>query len=645
MAAADSEISAILSRTTGKISSMAARATDLLEDAISVIERPPRWEDIDGWHPQEEGLDTGRDDPLLTPAGEKERALREREARRKANRGKISFPPFPTIKMPGSPRLLSPIVPQLRTAPSAPTLNLPDVTSLPEPPVPPPFTATSPGMVDTTFTLPPIPEEGDFPALPPLMEFPELEFPEFSIPTLPLLPPPSPRPAPVDVVSSTMDSIRDKVLDGDGGISALLAKLRNDDQSNQEFLDLVLEAAGVTPGGDEGSYSAAIAELSDRIMRMLDRLSPWSLPAAVAGALRGEVSRLVGRWESLGKGPIQSGIAKNVVDYREACGSALVGFIKAVDGMADLELKMAVKAFQFAGRYAKRMTALMLELHEIQNYVGKDVALRAADDALDLYSAQLDVATLDYARISALQEREKALQQRDDSKLLEYEAKADEAQRKVRLYAAQVSAARKERDLVGLPFDLWEIQIKAQDRLTSLAEEYANLAKAEATKDKQQIETSQARIRLYEAQVKAFVQDGQRHQQIAKLDQTNIDAVVSEYKTKMRSLMAEHDQNVAAKDYDLTQQIATLDTLLSSAEAEIAKRKVDQAFRRGESEGELREYEISIDRMTALMDAEAVRLEAVTKIHLEDANIVASIARGAANSATSVAKVGILEEE
>ena len=139
--------------------------------------------------------------------------------------------------------------------------------------------------------------------------------------------------------------------------------------------------------------------------------------------------------------------------------------------------------------------------------------------------------------------------------------------------------------------------------------------------------------------------DGQRHQQIAKLDQTNIDAVVSEYKTKMRSLMAEHDQNVAAKDYDLTQQIATLDTLLSSAEAEIAKRKVDQAFRRGESEGELREYEISIDRMTALMDAEAVRLEAVTKIHLEDANIVASIARGAANSATSVAKVGILEEE
>ena len=379
---AESEIADILNRASSDAFFMASAADRAVIQAVKVIDQEFEWEDFDAFDPKEEGV-----------SGVGEPKDRESKTGNLNASSAFRFPSYPFLRLVTPPALQAAIPPPVRRLPDAPVLTLPAIAP-PEPAVVPPFSASLPETSASDFTLPAIPDTA-LPDAPAFLEFPELNIPELQLPFLELLPPPPVRPLPVEIIGETVGGIQDLIFHGPGGLTELLAQYRKDSEGANEFLALVLGASGINPTLTNNGLDAAAQEAVDRIDRMLARLDHWPLPAASKAAILTEVERLAARWRSLAAGAVAADGQARALDYQAAARDALTGFARKAQELQGLEIELALKAHAFAGRYAKRLIGVLLDVHDAQYAQQYDSALQQAEAALAGHEARLTVGLLE----------------------------------------------------------------------------------------------------------------------------------------------------------------------------------------------------------------------------------------------------------
>ena len=632
---AESEMTNILNHAGVDASSLASAASAAVRRAVTLIDQEPEWADFTAWTPQDVGMSDGSDQTPLDLVSLRERE-REAAARRDPNTdGAFRFPTYPLIKPLSFPALRAAVTLKPTALPPAPTLNVPGPRVF-APAVVPPFTGQAPSDPTTDTPLPPFPDTA-MPDGPEFLPFADLDIPELRLPYLELLPPPPPLPLPVHLVKDTMGGIQDLIFDGEGGLSALIREFRKRTQEANLFLPLVLGASGVNPLLAGNGLTTAVTDALDRIRRMLARLDTWPLPAASKAALDAEVTRLTTRWRALASGTVAASGQAKALDYQAAARDALTGFAKKAHSLYGLEIDLALKAHAFAGRYAKRMIGVLLDVHDVLHYEQYDADVRYAEAALAGHEAQLTVALLELDLAEARLEREKSLQSRNSDAIQRYAADAEESRRQVAVYAAHVGAARKERDFKRLPYDTWALQLKAAGQLTEADIAYAELAQAELAGDKALLAATDAKIRLYQEQARAFEQASTTQRQAVAAAEINNDAVIAEYRAALKTTLLQREQDVAKTEYTIDQRIALLERYLDQARVDAQRLQATRDFEEKRTEGEVKAREIAVDRINALVDTEAERLRGMAELHLTGSEITGRMAQGVASQVTRLA--------
>jgi hypothetical protein len=511
--------------------------------------------------------------------------------------------------------------------------------------------------IDTTVTLPPLPDmrTGPKPTRLPLVP---LETPTFKTPDLKL--------APINTIASDGPSFTIEFaafneaimagVQGIPGLDTLLASLRT---WEQEALDSLLPHVLATLADKirtdyepvlafhadlESRFRNRVTEETERVVStLLTTAGGWDLPAAVEVALRHTAYQIMTAQAEQARSATETQSMELALAMCEFCGSLFSSLNQAAQELLKAEIDMTLKAHSAAVAYGKAAIAGLLNEFENRNFLRQDILLETAKAKLAAEEAKLRMALLQHEIADAELEIEKAKQTYDAQDLTRYQQDVDERKREVTVYAAQVSAAQQEMQLLQLPLELFETTLKAENAKLDAHEAAIRARLATIDGDEAKAKAALTQATVYEAQARGFIESVQTRKALTGAVTDRNAAIIDQYRLQVKAALIETDQDAGKAGYALDKYKVTAEDALADARIAIKVADQDLDYLTRHQDGLQRVYRIAQEQRIDMMTAELDRLKALADVHSHGAQVMAGMSTGAMQSLNGVASV-VLQE-
>jgi len=631
---AESEVSTLLNHATGAASSLASSSRSLIDAAIVTIQKTVRFPVPPPPTPSDSGISMGGADNLPDP--------------------KPGFPPWPELALDPAPALRS-----LDTITAAFSTEFPELTF-------PAFDYPAiAGMPDFDFIMPVVDSAVTMPDLPAL----EVGFTPDRMDSLPIVTPTLALPdttfAPIDTTvsfdpetfSDANKAFKNSILGGTmtiPGVDTLLTEypfLYND----ALFVIFPILLAKIR-NTFSGIYAPVLAYNADIVTRMEDSIrvnivpkaeknilndgenrSGWIMPEAVKNAIITSTGHYIEalKTQALNKYEIKSKELSML--FFESTTELFNSLYLAYTELCKSEIAQALEAHKFSLDYAKKTITALLKNCEVENFTKNELEQKKAEAELAVFEAELKVATTRFELAKAQLEAEQGRLENDSNLIKLYQADLTRADLDVKLYAAQVAAARSEVEVNSLPQEVFALQVRMFDALINAHESKVRAYLAEVATNEAVVDGELAKVKAFEAEAQAFNSLITAKAQLTGAQADRNKQVVAEFSALVKAELARIEQSSLKDQHGLAAYEVQLEDILADAKLALKKLSVDMEYDNKQADAEQQALDATNQRALALVRVELDRLKAVAEVNARGASIMANMAEGAMSAANGVA--------
>ena len=244
--------------------------------------------------------------------------------------------------------------------------------------------------------------------------------------------------------------------------------------------------------------------------------------------------------------------------------------------------------------------------------------------------ARFEVAKADLQVAQTRQDNDAAL-------IVDYQTAVRTAGKEVEIYAAEVSAARRELALKRRPFELFALQARAFSARVGAQEAQisALVAGVENNEAKQEVEL--LKVKAYEEQAADFESVIATKASLVHAQSDRNEAVIQEFSSKIKGALSSNEASVMENQYALLKYQATAENALADARVALKAAAMEQEFNDRAQDGVLQAYQFTQERNVEQLRAELDRLKAIAETRDQSAKILETMAQGALSAANGVA--------
>lgn len=513
--------------------------------------------------------------------------------------------------------------------------------------------------VDTTITMPPLPPtEVGF--TPDRMDSLAITTPVLSLPATTFIPINTTISFDPNTFNSAYIQFRSDIFGGVGGIPGLDSLLTELRELTSMALDVLLpELMTLIRTRLNDRYSPVLAYHADLQQRLIERLnaerdrllamaedqdrSGWTLPAAVRQALRATAEQVAQAWQANALSQHDTKTMELSLAFFEATGDLFENLYSGYLALRKGEIDQVLEAHRLSLAYAKQVISALLAQYEAENFTRNEMEQKKAEAKLAVFEAELKLAMTRFELAKAQLEAEQGRLDNDSNLIKLYQADLTQSGLDVQLYAAQVSAARGEVEVQGLPQEIFSLKVRLYDALINAHESKIRAYLADIAKDSAIVEGELSKVQAFEAEARAFTTlIGAKTQLVVSQADRN-KQVVSEFEALVKAGLMEIEQSALKDKHSLAVYEVQLEDVLADAKVALKKLSVDMDYDNKKTDAEQRALDITERRGMALVDVELDRLKAIAEVNARGASIMASMAEGAMSAANGVA--GAIFEE
>lgn len=634
---AESDVAALLSHATNAASSLASTSRSLIDAAIATIQKTVRFPV-----------------PPPTPSAV---GIRRHAVSVGLPEPKPGFPPWPKLDLGNAPALRELDTIGADFTADFPELTFPDfdypaIAGLPE------FDFIMPA-VDSAVTLP------DLPAL-------EVGFTPDRMDSLPITTPiltlPDTTFAPIDTTvsfdpntfASAYSAFKADIFGGVGGLSGLDSLLAELHTLTATALDILLpELMTLIRARLTDRYSPVLAYQAELQQRLIDRLdaerdrvlamaddqdrSGWSLPAAARQALQAAAEQVAQAWRSHALSQHDTKTMELSLAFFEATGDLFENLYGGYLALRKGAIEQVLEAHRLSLACAKQTIAALLAQYEAENFTRNEIEQKKAEAKLAVFEAELKVATTRFELAKAQLEAEQGRLENDSNLIKLYQSDLTRADLDVKLYAAQVAAARSEVEAGSLPQEVFALQVRMFDALINAHESKVRAYLAEVATNEAVVDGELAKVKAFEAEAQAFNSLITAKAQLTGAQADRNKQIVAEFSALVKAEMARIEQSSMKDQHRLAAYEVQLEDVLADAKLALKKLSVDLEYDNRKVGAEQQALDATNQRSLALVRVELDRLKTIAEVNARGANIMANMAEGAMSAANGVA--GVLFEE
>jgi len=616
---ADTEIETLLTNATQQASSLASSSETLVQSAMATLANALSFAD------PPTTIRSAPKAPTVTPNEEEINAV---------------FPPWPVTTFPTAPSLQHLEVLRTEITTEFPDLSIPvlPLTTLPSLGA---FSAAEPNS--QTIPLPAVPNIN------------------------PTVPPPTPLTlAELPTVNLEMPSANFAAVDTDLSFASpfsgafsyfkemplLLSALTELDQDCARRLDALLPTAlqALAPifadplqlalpfqATLQAALDRRLLEEQQRAASALADRSGWELPYATQQALLSTQQQLAASDAQLARAQVMAHAEELALSFHEAVGSLFSALSDAIQQLRAQEVEALLDAYRFAATYARQTLAGLLAEFEATNLIRQEGMADADDARLRVVEAELEVAMTRFEVAKADLQVEQTRQDNDAALIADYQTAVRTAGKEVEIYAAEVSAARRELALKRRPFELFALQAKAFSARVGAQEAQisALVASVENNEAKQEVEL--LKVKAYEEQAADFESVIATKASLVHAQSDRNEAVIQEFSSKIKGALGVASESVMENQYALLKYQATAENTLADARVALKAAAMEQEFQERAQDGVLQAYQFTQERNVEQLRAELDRLKAIAETRDQSAKILETMAQGALSAANGVA--------
>ena len=634
---AEADVSALLSHATGAASSLASSASSMVNAAILTIQKTVQFPAPPLPTPAETGISMGGVDTLPET--------------------KPGFPAWPELALDPAPGLRD-----LDTIDAEFTTDFPELSF---PAFDYPATA---GLPAFDFVMPAVSSAVTMPALPAL----EVGFTPDRMDSLPVVTPTLTLPdttfAPIDATidfdpntfASAYSQFKTNIFGGVGGLpglDTLLAELR---ALTHTALDILLpELMTLIRARLTDRYSPVLAYQAELQQRLVDRLdaerdrvlamaddqdrSGWMLPAAARQALQAAAEQVAQAWRSHALSQHDTKTMELSLAFFEATGDLFENLYGGYLALRKGAIEQVLEAHRLSLTYAKQTIAALLAQYEAENFTRTEVEQKKAEAQLAVFEAELKVALTRYEIAKAQLEAEQGRLENDSNLIKLYQSDLTRADLDVKLYAAQVAAARSEVEAGSLPQEVFALQVRMFDALINAHESKVRAYLAEVATNEAVVDGELAKVKAFEAEAQAFNSLISAKAQLTGAQADRNKQIVAEFSALVKAEMARIEQSALKDQHGLAAYEVQLEDVLADAKLALKQLSVDMEYDTRRTDAKQQAIAATDQRALALVNVELERLKAIAEVNARGAAIMANMAEGAMSAANGVA--GAIFEE
>ena len=616
---ADTEIETLLTNATQQASSLASSSEALVQSAMATLANALSFAD------PPTTIRSAPKTPTVTPNEDEVNAV---------------FPPWPVTTFPTAPILQHLEVLQTEITAEFPDLSIPTLTLTTLPSLGA-FSAAEPNS--QTIPLPAVPNID--PAVTPPDPLPLAELPTVHLDL------PSANFASVDADLS-FTSPFSGAFSYFKGMPLLLSALTELDQDCARRLDALLPTAlqALAPiFADplklalpfqktlQAALDRRLLEEQQRAASALADRSGWELPYATQQALLSTQQQLASSDAQLARAQVMAHAEALALSFHEAVGSLFSALSDAIQQLRAREVEALLDAYRFAATYARQTLAGLLAEFEATNLIRQEGMADADDARLRVVEAELEVAMARFEVAKAALQVEQTRQDNDAALIADYQTAVRTAGKEVEIYAAEVSAARRELALKRRPFELFALQARAFSARVGAQEAQisALVASVENNEAKQEVEL--LKVKAYEEQAADFESVIAAKASLVHAQSDRNEAVIQEFSSKIKGAIGVASESVMENQYALLKYQATAENTLADARVALKAAAMEQEFQERAQDGVLQAYQFTQERNVEQLRAELDRLKAIAEARDQSAKILETMAQGALSAANGVA--------
>jgi len=387
----------------------------------------------------------------------------------------------------------------------------------------------------------------------------------------------------------------------------------------------------------QAALDRRLLEEQQRAASALADRSGWELPYATQQALLSTQQQLAASDAQLARAQVMAHAEELALSFHEAVGSLFSALSDAIQQLRAQEVEALLDAYRFAATYARQTLAGLLAEFEATNLIRQEGMADADDARLRVVEAELEVAMTRFEVAKADLQVEQTRQDNDAALIADYQTAVRTAGKEVEIYAAEVSAARRELALKRRPFELFALQAKAFSARVGAQEAQisALVASVENNEAKQEVEL--LKVKAYEEQAADFESVIATKASLVHAQSDRNEAVIQEFSSKIKGALGVASESVMENQYALLKYQATAENTLADARVALKAAAMEQEFQERAQDGVLQAYQFTQERNVEQLRAELDRLKAIAETRDQSAKILETMAQGALSAANGVA--------
>ena len=564
---------------------------------------------------------------------------------------KPGFPPWPELALDPAPALRS-----LDTITAAFSADFPELTF-------PAFDYPAiAGLPDFDFIMPVVDSAVTMPDLPAL----EVGFTPDRMDSLPIVTPTLALPdttfAPIDTTVSfdpntfpvAYSRFKSDIFGGVGGLPGLDSLLTELRALTHTALDILLpELMALIRARMTDRYSPVLAYQSELQQRLIDRLdaerdrvlamaddqdrSGWMLPAAARQALQAAAEQVAQAWRAHALSQHDTKTMELSLAFFESTGDLFENLYGGYLALRKGEIEQVLEAHRLSLAYAKQTISALLAQYEAENFTRNEIEQKKAEAQLAVFEAELKVAMTRFELAKAQLEAEQGRLENDSNLIKLYQADLTRADLDVKLYAAQVAAARSEVEVNSLPQEVFALQVRMFDALINAHESKVRAYLAEVATNEAVVDGELAKVKAFEAEAQAFNSLITAKAQLTGAQAERNKQVVDEFSALVKAELARIEQSSLKDQHGLAAYEVQLEDILADAKLALKKLSVDMEYDNRKVAAEQQALDATNQRALVLVHVELERLKAIAEVNARGASIMANMAEGAMSAANGVA--------
>ena len=365
--------------------------------------------------------------------------------------------------------------------------------------------------------------------------------------------------------------------------------------------------------------------------------SGWMLPAAARQALQAAAEQVAQAWRAHALSQHDTKTMELSLAFFESTGDLFENLYGGYLALRKGEIEQVLEAHRLSLAYAKQTISALLAQYEAENFTRNEIEQKKAEAQLAVFEAELKVAMTRFELAKAQLEAEQGRLENDSNLIKLYQADLTRADLDVKLYAAQVAAARSEIEVNSLPQELFALQVRMFDALINAHESKVRAYLAEVATNEAVVDGELAKVKAFEAEAQAFNSLITAKAQLTGAQADRNKQVVAEFSALVKAELARIEQSSLKDQHGLSAYEVQLEDILADAKLALKKLSVDMEYDNKQADAEQQALDATNQRALALVNIELERLKAIAEVNARGASIMANMAEGAMSAANGVA--------